>query len=303
MSTPNSSSLSSPFTSSLSPSTSSFIFSGFDLSGRNAFITGGSSGLGKAIAKGLLAAGATVIIGSRSKSKIDSAIEELHTYLVSQSSSSSTTTSTSTKRIFGIEIDVEQSTSIQEVFTTLWSTYNQIDILVNAAGILNRAKAEDELVDDFNRVLRTNVTGTFVCCQEAAKRWKTSTNIPTGGFAILNIASLTSTIALSDVTAYACSKAAIAQLTRQLANDWSRYSIRINAIAPGVFPTDINRAAIMGTPRGEWMIKQTPMDRFGNSYEISGLAIYLCSPSASFTTGDVIPCDGGFLSRGVGPTN
>lgn len=287
-------------------SSSHYLFNGFDLTNRTAFITGGSSGLGKAIAKGLLSAGATVIIGSRSKSKVDSAVEELQSYVNSiSSSSSSSTTSTLNRRIFGIEIDVEQSTSIQETFQTLWSTYTQIDILVNAAGILNRVKAEEEAVTDFERVLRVNLTGSFLCCQEAAKRWKlsSSSHIPTGGFTILNIASLTSTIALSDVTAYACSKAAIAQLTRQLANDWARYHIRINAIAPGVFPTDINRAAITGTPRGEWMIKQTPMDRFGNSHEISGLAIYLCSPAASFTTGDVIPCDGGFLARGVGPTN
>ncbi|HUB24734.1 MAG TPA: SDR family oxidoreductase, partial [Tepidisphaeraceae bacterium] len=117
--------------------------------------------------------------------------------------------------------------------------------------------------------------------------------------AIVNIASLNSFISLSEVLAYASSKSGVMGVTRGLANEWAQYGIRVNGIAPGVFPTDLNRPLIEGTPRGEWLRKHTPLDRFGRSEELVGAAIYLISPSASFTTGETIIVDGGFLSRGV----
>jgi NAD(P)-dependent dehydrogenase (short-subunit alcohol dehydrogenase family) len=116
------------------------------------------------------------------------------------------------------------------------------------------------------------------------------------------VASLTSFVGFSEVIAYGASKAAVAQLTRSLANDWARYQIRVNAIAPGVFPTDLNRSLLTGTPRGDWLLRHTPLERFGDPEEIAGAAVYLASPAASFTTGEVLVVDGGFLARGVGPS-
>jgi NAD(P)-dependent dehydrogenase (short-subunit alcohol dehydrogenase family) len=266
--------------------------SSFSLAGKVAFVTGGTSGLGLAIAEGLVSAGATVVVGSRGEAKVAAAVDAL---------------GGAAAGVSGVVIDVEDPASITAAFATLLARHGgRLDLLVAAAGVLHRAKAEEEAAEDFARVLRTNVTGTFLCAQAAARAMMGAggggSESGGGGGAMLFIASLSSTAALADVTSYACSKAAVAQMARQLANDWARHGIRVNAIAPGVFPTAINRAAISGTPRGEWFLKQTPMARYGHPSELAGLAVYLLSPAASFTTGAVVPCDGGFLARGIGPT-
>src|SRR5207253_4834925 len=117
--------------------------------------------------------------------------------------------------------------------------------------------------------------------------------------AILNVASLNSFISFSEVLAYASSKSGVLGLTRGLANEWAQFGIRVNAIAPGVFPTDLNRPLIEGTERGRWLKAHTPLGRFGEAEELAGAAIYLISPSASYTTGETIVVDGGFLAKGV----
>jgi NAD(P)-dependent dehydrogenase (short-subunit alcohol dehydrogenase family) len=117
--------------------------------------------------------------------------------------------------------------------------------------------------------------------------------------AIVNIASLNSFVSLTEVLAYACSKSGVMGLTRGLANEWAPLGIRVNGVAPGVFPTDLNRPLIEGTPRGAWLKQHTPMGRFGSADELVGAAIYLLSPSASYTTGETIIVDGGFLAKGV----
>jgi NAD(P)-dependent dehydrogenase (short-subunit alcohol dehydrogenase family) len=116
---------------------------------------------------------------------------------------------------------------------------------------------------------------------------------------ILFIASLNSFISLSEVLAYACSKSGVLGLVRGLANEWASLGIRVNGIAPGVFPTDLNRALIEGTPRGAWLKEHTPLNRFGDASELAGAAIYLLSPAASYTTGQTLIVDGGFLAKGV----
>jgi NAD(P)-dependent dehydrogenase (short-subunit alcohol dehydrogenase family) len=150
---------------------------------------------------------------------------------------------------------------------------------------------------DWERVLRTNLTGTFLCCQAAARIMKDG-----GGGAIVNIASLASYVGLSWVAAYGASKAAVKELTQVLAVEWADLGIRVNAIAPGVFPTPLNRALIEGTPRGNWLKAHAPMNRFGNPEELVGAAIFLCSPAASFITGETLAVDGGFLACGA-PAN
>ncbi len=256
-------------------------FEGFDLSGRVALVTGGTSGLGRAIAVGLAQAGASVIVGSRSSDKIQSTVDELLRISTGHS---------------GLSLDVADITSIENAFTKIRDDYPKLDILVNSAGTTQKKDPLELTLPEWDYVLRVNLTGTFLCCQ-AAGRWMKESQ----SGSIINIASLASYVGLSEVSAYGASKAAVAQLTQSLANDWAQFGIRVNAIAPGVFPTDLNRALLSGTPRGEWFKKHTPMQRFGEESEIAGAAIYLASPAASYTTGEVMVVDGGFLASGVGP--
>lgn len=257
----------------------------FDLRGRSAFVTGGTSGIGLAIASLLARSGARVIVASSNQSKVDSAVTTLggapHT---------------------GVIVELTDERSIEAAFEQLTTLLagEPLDFLVNAAGIISRAKAETESLANWKRVLDVNLTGAFLCSQHAFKLFRRSHDVRGG--AIVNVASLASSVALSDVTAYSVSKAGLAQLTKCLSNDWARHGIRVNAIAPGWIPTDINRKALLGTPRGEWALKQTPMERYGSADEIAGAALYLLSDAASFTNGAVIPVDGGFLARGIGPT-
>jgi NAD(P)-dependent dehydrogenase (short-subunit alcohol dehydrogenase family) len=144
-------------------------------------------------------------------------------------------------------------------------------------------------------VMRVNITGTWLCCQAAGRVMRER-----GGGCIVNIASLASFMALADVLPYCVSKAGVAMLTKSLASDWAVHNIRVNALAPGLFPTPLNRHLVEGTPRGEAFRQHTPMRRFGHPEELVGAALYLASPAASFTTGEVLVVDGGFLVQGVG---
>jgi len=257
-------------------------YSGFDLTGKVALVTGGTSGLGRAIALALAQSGATVIVGSREEAKVADTVAELRAISPGHD---------------GQQLDVGEPASIQPVFDAVIRDHGRLDILVNAAGTIQKKDPLEVTVEEFERVIRINLTGTFLCCQAAGRIMKEQ-----GGGAIINIASLTSYVGLSEVTAYGASKAAVAELTKALANDWARFGIRVNGIAPGVFPTPLNRKLLEGTPRGAFLLQHTPMGRFGEPDEIAGAAVYLASPAASYTSGDIIIVDGGFLTRGVGPT-
>jgi NAD(P)-dependent dehydrogenase (short-subunit alcohol dehydrogenase family) len=251
-----------------------------DITGRIALVTGGTSGLGRAIALGLAEAGVRVFAGSRDTGRVDAARDALKAISPNNEA---------------ISLDVTDPASIKAAVDTVVKTAGRLDILVNAAGVTNKASAEDVTLEDWERVIRVNLTGTFLASQAAARQM-----IKQGeGGSIINIASLGSFMGLSYVSAYCASKAGVKGLTQVLAIDWAEHNIRVNAIAPGVFPTSLNRPLIEGTPRGEWLQRHAPMNRFGDGSELVGAAVYLASPAASFVTGTVMPVDGGFLATAV----
>ncbi len=255
---------------------------GLSIEGKVCLITGGTSGIGRAIAIAYAQAGAKVIAGSTNPEKVDSIKKELG------------------PSGQAVQLDVANPQSVQAAVELTVRSFGRVDVLVNAAGVIKRQPTIEMSVEDFERIIRINLVGSFITSQAAARAMKDQTPDSRGiRGAIIHVASASSFAALEGVCAYGCSKAGIVALTKSLANDWAQYGIRVNAIAPGFIPTPLNRGLIEGTPRGEWIKKHTPFGRFGDPEELVGAAIYLASPSASFTTGETILVDGGFLSRGI----
>ncbi|HZL35387.1 MAG TPA: SDR family oxidoreductase [Tepidisphaeraceae bacterium] len=257
-------------------------YAGLDITGKVCLVTGGTSGIGRAIALGFAQAGAKVIAGSTNPQKVSAIKAELGA------------------GNDAVTLDVSDAASVRDAVARVVKKYGRLDAVVNAAGVIKKVPSLEMEPSEFERIVRVNLVGNFIVAQAAGRVMKEQPPDHKGlRGCIVNIASLNSFISLSEVLAYACSKSGVMGLTRGLANEWAQYGIRVNAIAPGVFPTDLNRPLIEGTARGAWLKQHTPMARFGDADEIAGAAIYLISDSASYTTGETIVIDGGFLARGV----
>jgi len=258
------------------------MYNGFDISGKVVLVTGGTSGIGRAIALAMASAGAKIVAGSSSEAKVAAIKKELG------------------GEHEAVQLDVSDEASVKNAVAATVKRFGRIDAMINAAGVIARKPSLEVTTAEFERIIRINLTGSFIAARETAAVMKEQKPDEKGlRGSIVFIASLNSFISLTEVLAYASSKSGVLGLVRGLANEWAPLGIRVNAIAPGVFPTDLNRPLIEGTPRGDWLKKHTALGRFGEADELAGASIYLISPSASYTTGETIIVDGGFLAKGV----
>jgi NAD(P)-dependent dehydrogenase (short-subunit alcohol dehydrogenase family) len=250
-----------------------------DLNAKTAVVIGGTSGIGLALAKGLAEAGANVIPTGRRTELVRSAADEVKRM---------------GRKTLVLTSDVTDRNSLEALHGAILAEFGCVDILVNCAGVTKRTPVLDVSQSEWNGILETNLSGTLEACQVFGRK------MIEGKYGrIINIGSLSSTLALYQVAAYAASKAAVASLTKSLAIEWAQYGVCVNAIIPGVFRTELSSKLLDGTPRGQEFLLRTPMKRFGNLEELVGAAVFLASDAASFVTGHLLAVDGGFLASGV----
>lgn len=254
-------------------------YQAFDLSGRTAVVIGGTSGIGRAIARGLAEAGADVVPTSRRREQVTEAASEIRAL---------------GRRSLAAVSDVSDRASLHQLLNQCLGEFGKVDILVNSAGKTKRTPTLEVSDEEWADILDTNVTGTLRACQVFGAHM-----LERNYGRIVNIASLSSFVALYEVAAYSASKAAVAMLTKSLAIEWAARGVNVNAIAPGVFRTALNEKLLDDSERGREFLLRTPMKRFGKVEELAGAAVFLASDAASFITGEVLVVDGGFLASGV----
>ena len=250
----------------------------FDFSNKTALVLGGTSGIGRTLALGLAEAGADVIATSRSPEATTTTTKEIKAL---------------GRRSVNHPADVTSRASLEALHDAIGAHFPHVDILLNCAGITKRIPTLDWTDEAWDAIFDVNVKGTLRACQIFGRDMITRRS-----GRIINIASLSTFAAFHEVAAYGASKAAIGALTQSLAIEWAPHNVFVNAIAPGVFPTALN-SALLDSPRGHELQLRTPMHRFGRAEELITTALYLASDHSSFTTGQIIPVDGGFLASAV----
>lgn len=244
----------------------------FDLSGKRALITGASQGIGLALAQGLAAAGARVVLNGRDLQKLEAA--------------AATIPGAAT-----LPFDVRDHTAARRAVDACEAETGPIDILVNNAGIQHRAPLEDFPAEAFERLVQTNISAVFHVGQAVARHM-----IARKAGRIINIASVQSALARPGIAPYTATKGAVASLTKGMAADWARHGLNCNAIAPGYFETPLNAALLADPAFSLWLKNRTPAGRWGRMEELIGAAIFLASDASSFVNGHVLYVDGGITA-------
>jgi 2-deoxy-D-gluconate 3-dehydrogenase len=248
----------------------------FDLSGKAALVTGGNGGIGLGMARGLTRCGAAVAIAGRNAGKNAAAVKELG------------------GKAFAIAVDITDEKACRGMVSQAAERLGRLDILINNAGINIRKAPQDYALEEWRRVLDSNLTGAFVACQAAYPHF-----LKGGAGKIVNIGSMMSLFGASFAGPYAASKGGIVQLTRALATAWAKDNIQVNAVLPGWIDTELTRKArseVSGLH--ERVLARTPAGRWGNAGDMAGIAVFLCSPASDFITGTAIPVDGGYSAQG-----
>jgi NAD(P)-dependent dehydrogenase (short-subunit alcohol dehydrogenase family) len=250
----------------------------FDLHGQVALVTGGVGGLGRPIAVGLAAAGATVVVADLTLDHADEVLAEI--------------TATGQQGV-ALPLDVTSTTSVQAVVDRLLADFGRIDILVNCHGVTKRTAAVDFPEADWDRIIAVNLKGTFLCCQTVGR-----VMIQQGRGSIINLASIGGLVGLSTSVAYCASKGGVVQLTRTLGVEWAPLGVRVNAIAPSSFNTPMVRRVLDAEPEyRERVVSKIPIGRIAEPDEIVGSVIYLASAASSMVTGAVLSVDGGYTAQ------
>ncbi|MFY9743536.1 MAG: SDR family oxidoreductase [Candidatus Sulfotelmatobacter sp.] len=251
----------------------------FSLENKTVVVIGGTSDIGRTLSLGLADAGADVIASARRPEQV----EETATEIEGRG-----------RRTARLCCDVCDRQSLEQALADSLGMFGKVDILINCAGKTKRTPTLTLAEEEWASILETNLTGTLRACQVFGKHM-----LERGHGRIINIASLSSFVAFTEVAAYGASKAGIVSLTRSLAVEWAKKGVAVNAIVPGVFRTALNAELLDSAPRGQELLMRTPMGRFGRTEELIGAAVYLASDAASFVTGQTLVVDGGFLASGV----
>lgn len=246
----------------------------FDLEGKVALVTGGNGGIGLGIARGLQEAGAQVAIAGRNEAKNAAALKALG------------------GNATGLVADVNDAAQVKRMIADTVKTFGGLDILVANAGINIRKPPQDYSVEEWRRIVDTNLNSVFACCQAAYPEMKRR-----GGGKIVTIGSMTSLFGLGPGAAYAATKGAVVQLTKSLAIAWAKDNIQVNSILPGWIDTDLTRGARQQLPGlNERVVQGTPAGRWGEPADLAGTAVFFCSRASDFVTGTALPVDGGYSS-------